>query len=132
MNSLARVSLVCQVQFQAFGESPCSGKHHCVYFLLSLLFCKHLCKLEAEILISEHSPHAIILHKKKKLSFISYYIGSTRSQLSLQLWKPLCSQMAMGHYGLSVYFWMSLLHRKRNEEDNQKCGNFASEIKKIF
>lgn len=69
MNSPARVTLVCQVEFQAFGESPCSGKHHCVNFPLSLLFCKHPCKMKAEILIPKHSSHAKMLHKKKEVGF---------------------------------------------------------------
>lgn len=41
-------------------------KKHCVHFPLSLLFCNHLCKLTAKILISEHLPHAKISQQKNK------------------------------------------------------------------
>lgn len=80
-------------RFEFWGVST-SRKHHWIHFLLLLLFCKHSFNLKAKFLIPEHSAYATILNKKDQLVFISYHACSTRSQLSLQPWKPFCSQRA--------------------------------------
>lgn len=117
--------------FEFWGISI-SGKHHCVHFLLLLLFCKHSFHLKAKSLIPEHSAYATVLNKKDQLVFISYHAGSTGSQRSLQPWKPLCSQRATDHLGLSVFFQTSLLYKEketRKMKKNKKGGNFSSDIK---
>lgn len=111
-----------------FRNKQTKQKKNCVHFPLSLLFCNHLCKLTAKILISEHLLHAKISQKGKQtnqqniLAIISYHLVSAKLLLSHHTWyqwETMVSQLTSAH----------LFYRGKRgmRKKNQKCSNFHSD-----